>query len=320
MSDTYTYWRKALELTGGTRSLTRDEMRSLDLTSAPQCGFFRRRLVSKGAFIPVAIWQYEGATVAVVDGKQADAEETWSYCCPHPVTEEAYRARIAGERWADEAEGLSPPPIGHNQGPQDEADILRSQIEAASASVKDYTEIADDETASRAQSLRARLNELSRDADKKREAEKRPHFDAAKAVDLKWQPLVKAAKAAADAIAKALGAHETRKARAAAEQARLAEEARRKAVAEVLAAHPEAPVPMPPPVTSAPVTTIRGAYGRAASVKVVKIAHVKDYDEATTFFRNEPEYRGVIERLAQRAVDAGHTVPGVEIEEQRKVA
>ena len=91
------------------------------------------------------------------------------------------------------------------------ADVLRDQIDAAKAGVGTYAKISDDETAGKAQSLRSRLNELSGEADKKREALKRPHLEAGKAIDKEWQPLVKSAKEAADGIRSALSAYETDK-------------------------------------------------------------------------------------------------------------
>jgi hypothetical protein len=300
-----------------------------------QPGFYRKRVSKGGPFLPVAIWADGGKIIATVDGKEADAADIWSYVCDKPVTEDAFRARSAGQPWPDEdvavTRSLAPPPAGDNHPPQDEADQLAAQIEAASENAKAYENITDDETASKAQSARSRLNELSRDADKKRESEKKPHLDAGKNIDAKWQPLVKAAKAAADAIAKALSAHETRKARAI-EDARIKAEAARQLALEAerkraLEASPvtgtdavlpvELPPPPPPPVAAQP---IRGAYGRAAAVKVVKVATVEDYDEATTYFRNNAEYRAVIDKLAQKAVDSGYTVPGVKVTEERKVA
>lgn len=299
-----------------------------------QPGFYRKRASKGGPFLPVAIWEADGKLIATVDGKQADAADIWSHVCDKPVTEEAFRNRSEGGAWPDEDESvtrsLAPPPAGHNAPPQDEADTLAAQIEAASANAKEYEDIRDDGVAAKAQSARSRLNELSRDADKIREAQKKPHLEAGKNIDAKWQPLVKAAKAAADAIAKALGAHETRKFQAA-EAVRLKAEAERQKLIEAerqraLEASPvtgpqavlpvELPPPSPEPVAAQP---IRGAYGRAATVKVVKIATVEDYDEATTYFRNNAEYRALIDKLAQKAVDAGYTVPGVKVTEERKV-
>lgn len=313
---TYDYWRNAL---AGTFGSVHD--------SDPQPGFYRKRTMRSGPFVPVAIWEHDGKMIALVDGKQADADDIWTYVCQHPVTEEAYRARSEGKPWPDEdaavTESLVPPSVGHNEPPNDEADSLAAQIEAASKNAAEYAEIKDDETAAKAQSARSRLNELSRSADSKREAEKKPHLEAGKNIDAKWQPLVKAAKAAADAIAKALSAHETRKAKAADEARAKAEAERKAALAKQLAAHPEAPqppAPLPPiPETVAP-QPIRGAYGRAATVKVVKIARVTDYDAAYGYLKLHPEMVQLIDRLSQRAVDAGHTVPGVEVSEERKVA
>jgi hypothetical protein len=296
----------------------------------PQPGFYRKRVSRGGAFVPVAIWEQDGKIVALVDGREADAADIWSYVCQHPVTEEQYRARVETGKWHDEsdavAQSLAAPPVGHNHPPQDEADIIKGQIEAASAGAEGYAEIADDETAAKAQSLRSRLLELSGSADKKREAEKKPHLEAGKAVDAKWQPLVKAAKAAADKIRDALSAHETRKARVAAEAQRKAEEEARKAAEEAAKSAPQkaqapAPVmPVPQPSAPEPVTAIRGAYGRAAAVKIVKVATIKDQDAAYGYLRNQKELVDIIAKLAQRAVDAGYEVPGIEITEERKVA
>ena len=294
--------------------------------SDPQAGFWRKRVTRAGAFVPVAIWRGEDDRfVALVDGKEANAYDQWTFVCRYPVTEEQYNSRIETGRWHDEdgavSKSLDTPSIGHNNGPQDEAEILKGQIEAASANLSDYTEIKDDEAASRAQSVRSRLLELSREADKKREELKKPHLEASKAVDAKWQPLVKEAKGAADTIRDALGAFETRKAKAAeAERRRLEDEYRLKAAE---AAKQDAPLPPVPEAIKSPpaaTTKVRGAYGRAAAVKAVKVATVTDQDAAYGYLKTHPEMIDLIKRLAQRAVDAGYTVPGVSVEEVKRVA
>lgn len=313
----YTYWRNAL---AGDFGPVHD--------SDPQAGFYRKRVSRGGPFVPVAIFEHEGKPVALVNGSQADADEVWTYVCQHPIKEDWYHTKMGGAPWPDEdgavAASLAPPPAGHNNPPQDEAEVLSGQIDAAAAGIGDYAEIKDDETAARAQSLRSRLLELSGDADKKREAEKAPHLEAGRAIDKKWQPLVKAAKAAADRIRDALGAHETRKARAAAEAARKVEEERRRLEALAAKARPAAkllpPAAAPPPPAPEPVTAIRGAYGRAAAVKVVKVATVTDQDAAYGYLKNRPEVVDLIAKLAQRAVDAGYDVPGTEVSTERKVA
>lgn len=327
MSD-YDWWQKALagEQVGGPSLPIHD--------GEAHCGFFRRRVSRAGAFVPVAIWRTDDGVICLVDGRPADPADEWSYCCRHPITEAQYHQRMETGKWHDESDAVGAS-LAHvtdtNNPPTDEAEVLKGQIDAAAAGAAEYGDIRDDETASKAQSLRSRLLELSGDADKKREALKKPFFEAGKAVDAKFQPLVKAAKAAADTIRDALGAHETRKARAAEELRRKAEEDARKAAEEAarLAAKAEkagkpipapAPAPPPPEPAPAPALAIRGAYGRGASVKVVKIAIVSDQDAAYGYLKTQPDLAAVIQKLAQKAVDAGLSVPGVTIEEQRKVS
>lgn len=289
-------------------------------------GFWRKRTSRSGPFVPVAVWEQDGKLIALVDGKEADPRDIWTYICRYPVTEEAYRSRVATGRWLDEDAGvaasLAPPPAGHNDPPTDEAEILKGQIEAASAGVGEYAEINDDATAAKAQSLRSRLLELSSDAEKKHKVEKAVPLEEGRRIDKRWFPLRDAATAGANAIRAALSAHETRKDKATKEAAAKVEAERQRLLKEQLAKHPEAPIPQeivaPAPPPPAP-TKIAGAYGRAASVKVVKIATVEDYDEATTYFRNNADYRAVIDKLAQKAVNDGLTVPGVKITEERKV-
>lgn len=331
----YTYWQNAL---AGNFGPVHD--------SDPQPGFYRKRTGKSAGYVPVAIWATnEGGMLALVDGKGADAAEIWTYCCKYPILEEWYRARMAGQAWPDESAAVTQS-LAHrtdtNNPPTDEAEILKSQIDAASAGAAEYADINSDETASKAQSLRSRLLELSGQADKIREAQKKPHFEAGKAIDAKFQPLVKMAKAAADGIRDALGAHETRKAREAERIRREAEEVARKtaqAAAEAqrkldeeirlaeeagrpVPAPQPAPVPVPPasePVP-APAAAIRGAYGRAAAVKLVRVARVVDIDAAFTGLKTHKELVELIGKLAQRATDAGITLPGVKVTEERKVS
>ena len=318
----YSYWQDAL---AGVFGAVHD--------GYPQPGFYRKRTGKAAGYVPVAIWGQDGKMMAVVDGKEADASEIWTYVCKYPILEEWYRARMAGQRWPDESEAVTES-LAHrtdtNNPPTDEAEILKGMIDAASAGAEEYADIRDDETASKAQSLRSRLLELSGDADKKREALKKPFFEAGKAVDLKFQPLVKAAKAAADMIRDALGAHETRKARIAdearraaeAEACRISQEAAKAAAKAAKAGKPIPPPPPPPPQPEpvpAAAAAIRGAYGRAAAVKMVRMARVVDQDRVYAALKINPELVALIAKLAQKSVDAGITLPGVEVTEERKV-
>lgn len=315
MSATYDYWQQALQGIFGPVH-----------EGDPQPGFWRKRLTRGGAYIPAAIWEQDGAMVAVVDQKPADASEIWTFVCRYPITEAEYHKRVETGAWSDEdasvTASLAPPPAGHN-APADEAEILKDQIDSALAGVDGYETINDDEAAARAQGLRSRLLELSGESEKKHKAEKAPALAEGRRIDQRWFPLRDLAKTGADKIRAALGAHETRK-----DQIRRAEEAaRQKAAAEAekarlaaIEAGKPAPVPEAAPAPQpVPQTTIKPGYGRAASVKTVKVATVTDQDAAYQGMKTHPELVALIAALAQRAVNAGHTVPGVSVEEKKDV-
>lgn len=68
------------------------------ITENPEPGFFKRRLVKGGPWVPVQIWIEEERDEAgdlmadqvvkcTVDGVLADVDAHWSYCCARPITE-----------------------------------------------------------------------------------------------------------------------------------------------------------------------------------------------------------------------------------------
>ena len=298
----------------------------------PQQGYFRVRYGKDKPFEPVAIWKDDtGAWLAYRAGREVRAEDIWTSCCRHPVSYEAYQAAVDGKGWPDDDKVVaaqvksSEPTIGDNSGVVDEAETIRDQIEAALAGMTAYETIADDATAAKALSLRNRLNELSRDADKIRTKEKEPHLEAGKAVDAKWQPLVKKAKAGADQVRDAIGAWETKKLqeqrkreREALEAQRAAEEAARQQQGETAVL--EAPKVDPAPVEAAPAS-IRPSYGKAAAVKaIIVVDEVADWPALAVYMSNHPECQDLLRKLAQRALDAGRTnIPGITTIETAKV-
>lgn len=294
----------------------------------PQQGFYRTRFKG-GKWEPVAIWFDEetGKWLAYRSGREVDPGEAWNFCRTHPITRAAYDAAMNGQPFPDEDETVAAQvaAAGHNSGENDRVDEIADQIEAALAGMKAYEKITDDATAAKALSLRNRLNELSREADKKRDELKRPHLEAGKAVDAKWQPLVKKAKAGADQVRDAIGSWEThklqeeRKRQREAEQARLAaEQAAREQQAET--AVMEAPAPAPAPAEAVPAP-IKATYGKAASVKVVTVVKdVTDWPALAVYMSGHPDAQDVLKKLAQRALDAGRTnIPGITTEEKANV-
>lgn len=315
---TYDYWQNALQGNFGPVH-----------EGDPQPGFYRRRLVKDGPFVPVAIWHDGNEMLAKVGTQMKSAADLWTWVCDKPITHEEYNRVMGGEPWSD-APPFDPPATagGRNADPENEHEALKDQIESAKERKAEFAKIDSDDQQAKAQALRARLNELSGAADKKRKAEKQPHKDAADAVDAKWMPLVKGAKAEADDLARRMSAYETEKLRKQREeQARIekerreAEEAARRAEEMGRPQATPAPQPEPEPAPAVAPTPIKGNYGRAATVKVEKVVTgISDQDALYAFLKSHPELIAKMTELAQRAIKAGHEVPGVSIDEQAKVA
>lgn len=294
-----------------------------------QVGYFRTKFKG-GEYEPVAIYYPEDSNtlIALRGSREVLPDEIWTFCCRYPVEYQAYLDARAGKGWPDDdktvAAQVATPAPGDNSAAIDEAETIKDQIDAALAGMDAYRKIADDATAAKALSLRNRLNELSNQADKIRSKQKEPHLEAGKAVDAKWQPLVKSAKAGADTVRDAIGTWETEKLRKQREEERRhAEELRRQQEA-ARAAEPagevlEAPAPVMQ-VAPAPAP-IKPTYGKTASVSVkLVVKDVTDYAALYTYMANRPEVQDLLRQLAQKALDAGRTnVPGITTEEKAAV-
>lgn len=79
----------------------------------PECGWFKRRLVKDGPFVPARIWLYQptdenGDLVGdevmqcEVNGKYADPETQWSWLCGNPITEAEFNYLTASLAWSAE--------------------------------------------------------------------------------------------------------------------------------------------------------------------------------------------------------------------------
>ncbi|WP_119270893.1 hypothetical protein [Taklimakanibacter deserti] len=95
------WWREALAQPAYERVAIPDE---------PHPGFFQRKLVKGGPFVPARIWLEQdvgedgellGAELRCeVNGEPADPFEAWSYLCGRPITEEYFNYLTARNRWA----------------------------------------------------------------------------------------------------------------------------------------------------------------------------------------------------------------------------
>lgn len=75
----------------------------------PQCGWYRRRLVPKGPFVPARVWVEPGQTDpetdelispevmrCEVDGARVPVDRAWTWIARYPISEDQYMAMLAG--------------------------------------------------------------------------------------------------------------------------------------------------------------------------------------------------------------------------------
>jgi hypothetical protein len=308
--DEFHWWREALKGNVG-------EIHE----SNPQPGYYKMRDGKDGPWLPVAIWTSEGELVCRVAGNRRDALEVWTWCAKNPVSKADAKIAFETGSWP----GDVPLSNSANLTLQEEID---DAVEQALAFLKQTT-IADQISADKAGNWRQRLLDLGKKADKEREAEKRPHDEAAKAVQAKWKPSIdKAADAAntiRDALTKWMREEEAKRRAAAEAKAREENERRQRAQEErekALAAAPGLadilpPVETAPVVAAEPVVHVGGQRGRKTALRTVTRFIVVEYEAALAHLKHHPEVRAAVEKVAAAQGRAGVAVPGVSrIEEQ----
>lgn len=111
-------------------------MRGLNptITATPQCGWFKRKLVKGGVFVPAQIWMFQDVCPetgellsdellqAEVNGAYADPDDAWSWICGNPITEQEFRYLTARIDFATRHEPVDPfamanKPFDMNQTP-----------------------------------------------------------------------------------------------------------------------------------------------------------------------------------------------------------
>lgn len=286
----------------------------------PQAGFYRLK-TRDGNWQPCAYWFAPDGTLRCrIGGKDINeqtANERWPWASKSPIAHEVYKAVIAGELWPDQHEGVMRDRANSDGAPADESfDGLKDRIEdlARDAEALIKTGPAPDQSsADRASDLANRLAELHKSADIARAAEKRPHDEAAKAVQAKWMPLMgtaeiyKRIKAAVITPFLVAEDHKRRAAEAAARQA--AEEAAR------------AGQPIPEPATVQRGAPKAGSGGRrSVALRTVKVITISDRAAVLAFFAANEQITEVLQKLAEKATAAGVTVPGITITEEQRAA
>lgn len=292
--DDYQWWRDAL---AGVKGEAHD--------GHPHPGFYRRRKVKGGPWLPVAIWRDDLGLVQCVVGAEfapEDADDTWLACALHPVTEADYRHACSTGAWPGDAPAT--PAAAASNNPPTEAQALPARIEEAVQKARAWLEgrsIVSQADADRCETMVHELAGLAKAADEQRDAEVRPHLEAQRAANARWKPIVDAASSQVRAIKAALAPFL---------KAREAE--KRAAAATAVARGDEVRVD-----TRA---TTSGLSGRRVALRTVTRANVTDWEKAALFFANNPELQAVVQKLANKVAAVGGTVPGVEIMKEQVAA
>ena len=259
----------------------------------PQPGFYRTR---QGT--PVAIW-FEDDALMMIEGDRVVPQErfgaVWMQVLNRPVTEDAYTAVRDGGIWPD-VDAVVAETIGSNIKDANDPESISEMIDGLAKGAADYFDrlLADEDEAAKAQSIRARINELSGKADTIREEQKRPHLEAGRKVDAVWQPMIKKAGEVGQRLRLTLSRYEDWKRQQEAKRLQAEAEARR--------------ANEPPPVTQstpAPAAQVKGGYGRAASVRVIEKVTAIDLDKAFQAYRDHADVYDLLLKLARADLAKG---------------
>ena len=234
MPHLYTYYRSALKGVFGPVH-----------ENDPQCGYYRMRRGRGGPWVPVAIWREvpeglgcgdnsgisdSGKLVCLVDGKERDPFQIWTWVCRYPVPYETYVAVAEpGQAWPEDLPDLkktrpfsglasleapsssddqplqtstfrsadappSSPTLGHNSAGVSEAGVFLEEIEALTQSCDEWLsevpEISSQVLADKATNYAERFGNLENRAEEARTIEKKPILDQGRSIDSKWKPVI----------------------------------------------------------------------------------------------------------------------------------
>lgn len=220
--------------------------------------------------------------------------------------------------------------IGHNNPPPAEAFALHIEELFSLISGSTASPVKTDEQEAALDALLDDVRKARKDADAQRVAEKKPHDDAAAAVQATWKPLLARCDAAADAIKAALTPYRTAKQRAkdeAAKKARDEAEAKQKAAQEALRKSDDLEAKFEAEQQLAAATKLTAVANKidrsATGLRTYWEAEITDRREALKhYLATKPaEFEDLIQRLADadaRGVRA--PVPGVIFHERKRAA
>ena len=245
---------------------------------------------------------------------------------PYPVEFEAFSHFCTEGRWPDQ---VAPVEVAANLPPHEAADAeVSAQREALAAWIKEIGKVTTQEHATKAGNFSDAFAKLEKASDEKRKSEKEPHLEAGRAVDAKWQPIVKRAgelKAYAKKTTEPfliaekarLAAEEKAAAEARAKAAREAEEARRQA--EATGAPP--PVVDPPSLPAPPPAKAKAGKVHLRTETVYEVENAAAFLRWLSAQNNLPDdFLAELKALGTRMVKAGLTPDGVVVKTVERAA
>lgn len=304
-ADKWIYWREALAV-----------RKPVDAPHGVIAfGFYRARDGEAIAFTEEGVWRSSDRPIPNHNDTMLDL---FARVSPYPVEHAAFLAYCETGRWPDE---VAPVEVPADLPAHERTDAeLSAQREAMAAWFKEIGgKVTTQEQANKAGNFADVFAKLEKASDEARKSEKEPHLEAGRAVDAKWQPIVKRAaelktwaKSTTTAFLIAekarIAAEEKAAAEARAKAAREAEEARR--AAEATGAPPPAaelaPPPAPPP---------QKAKAAKVHLRTRNVHEITDIRALLTYFadmnQTPPDLLAVCQTLVNRMRAAGVEVPGV---------
>lgn len=341
MSDEWDFWIE--QLSGGAPETT---------PGRPHSGFYRDRYYAptgdgkkrEKRSRAVAIWQQDGEFIcAVTAGYQPrhldEIDALFSNCCRAPITRELFMSIQAGDPWPDEvpaadrvvSKGDNNPPeeLTPDQALAAEIRVLEKQVREwllrlpgsdaeKGITGKPQTKAEADLCANYA----TKFGELEKRAIEAHRAEKAPFLEAGRSCDAKWFAPVRDAAAELKKKIKAIGDIWLTKENARlAEEARLANEAARKAAEEAAvkdrAEADKIGAPPPPAVIVEEIKPQRasiGTSGRVITQRTRTVWIIEDLPSVATYFATleapPQDLRDTLEKLVGKVSSAGVKVPG----------
>lgn len=281
----------------------------------PQPGYYRQKHSA------VAFWDGESGVVAMVtewkDGevssyspKEPDRiNELFGWACVNPIDYQVYEAFVATGRWPETVDMPNADPnLPEYEQIAQRIDLLKADYDKWFAGLSNGIDSEDTDT--KAKSYATSMQSLKKEAEERHAALKRPILEEGRTIDGNWKPVQAKADDAKRLILAPTKAY--RRKRAAEEEARRQEQiARQRAAQQEAVAKNEMPAPvfMPPK--------------KPTGLRTVKVLRVTSYVELANFIARMNErsrdFEQVCEKIARKILEAGGSVPGASLEDEKRV-